>query len=108
MRNRPSFALWSPLGWKEGEGLLQSASATAIAFVSHLCVWRINSTAPSVLLPPVPLQPSVVKEFSPYTVPFSMKQIAVNLTFAKCVLVTVSTRMKQYKSTGSGLTFMNR
>lgn len=68
----------------------------------------MNSTAPSVLLPPVPLHPSGEKELSPYTTPFSIKQIAASLAFAKYVLVIVRAKVKQYKLTGSDLTFMNR
>lgn len=30
------FALGSPLGWKGGEGLIWSASASVAAFISHL------------------------------------------------------------------------
>ena len=59
------------------------------------------------VLPPVSLHLSGVKELHPYAIPFSIKQIAVNLTFAKCVLVMASARMKQYKSIGTVLTFMN-
>lgn len=34
------FALGSPLGWKNGEGLIWSASVAVVAFVSHLSGWK--------------------------------------------------------------------
>lgn len=37
---RLCFALRSPLGWKGGEGLMWSASAAVVAFVSHLSGWK--------------------------------------------------------------------
>lgn len=83
-------ALGSPPGWKGGEGLIQSASAAIVAFVSHLSRWKSILQNMYVLLPPVPLHPFGVKDLHPYTVPFNIIQKAVNLTFTKCELVIVT------------------